>query len=64
MLNHQRSARGAIIIAALLLTLSACEKPEGPAQRAGKEVDKATENAGHQIEKIGQDVQDAAKGKK
>lgn len=46
----------------LVVALSACEKPEGPAERAGKEVDHAMEKAGQQLEKAGQSVQDASKG--
>ncbi len=51
-----------LITSALFLALSACQKQEGPAERAGKEIDKATEKAGEQIEKAGQSIQDAAKG--
>jgi len=48
----------------LVLGLSACEKKEGPAERAGKQIDKAVENAGQQVEKAGQQIQDAAKDAK
>ena len=48
----------------LIFGLSACEKKEGPGERAGKEVDKAVERAGEQIEKAGQKIQDAAKDAK
>ena len=48
----------------LMLGLSACEKKEGPAERAGKQVDKAVESAGQQIEKAGQKIQDEAKDAK
>ena len=48
----------------LVFGLSACEKKEGPAERAGKEVDKTVEKAGQQIEKAGQGIQDAAKDAK
>ncbi len=47
----------------MLLALSACEK-EGPAERAGKEADKAVESVGKSIEKAGENIQDAAKGEK
>ena len=46
----------------LLAGLSACQKPEGPAEKAGKQVDKAVEQAGQQIEKAGENIRDAAKG--
>ena len=50
------------ILAAGILTaaLSGCQKKEGPAERAGKAMDKAVENAGQQIEKAGEKIQDAA----
>ena len=44
----------------LIVGLSACQKKEGPAERAGKEVDKAVESTGQQLEKAGQKIQDAA----
>jgi len=48
----------------LLATASACERKEGPAERAGKEIDKSVENAGTQIEKVGDKMQEAAKDAK
>jgi hypothetical protein len=48
----------------LLVGLSACEKKEGPAERAGKQIDKAVESAGQQVEKAGQKIQDEAKDAK
>jgi len=54
----------ALAIGILTAGLSACEKKEGPAERAGKQVDKAVENAGQQMEKAGQQIQDAAKDAK
>lgn len=52
-----------LIAGAMLLALSACEK-EGPAERAGKEADKAMADIGKQIEKAGESIQDASKGEK
>ena len=54
------------MLAAFVLTagLSACEKKEGPAERAGKEVDKAVDTAGKKIEEAGEKIQDAAKDAK
>jgi len=54
----------ALVMSALLVALSGCQKQEGPAERAGKEVDKAAEKVGQQIEKAGDNIQDAAKGDK
>lgn len=47
-----------------MLALLGCQKHEGPAESAGKEIDKATQKAGEQIEKAGDKIQDAAKGDK
>jgi len=52
----------ALVLGSLLVTLPACQKQEGPAERAGKEVDQAADKVGQQIEKAGEKVQDAAKG--
>jgi predicted small lipoprotein YifL len=51
----------AIAISAFIVALAGCQK-EGPAEKAGKAVDNATEKAGQQIEKAGDNIQDAAKG--
>lgn len=48
----------------LIVALSACQKQEGPAERAGKGIDKALDNAGQQIEKAGEKIQDTARGDK
>lgn len=52
-----------VVTGAMLFALSACEK-EGPAERAGKDADKAMQSVGKSIEKAGENIQDAAKGKK
>ena len=54
----------AVVVSALLVALTGCQKQEGPAERAGKEADKAVEKVGQQIEKAGESIQDAAKGEK
>jgi hypothetical protein len=54
----------ALIASALLTGLSGCQKQEGPAEKAGRQVDKAVEKVGQQIEKAGDAIQDAAKGEK
>lgn len=61
----------ALAMTALLAALSGCQRQEGPAEQAGKEVDKAmeqtgekvdsaTEKLGEQVEKTGENIQDAA----
>jgi len=54
----------ALIMTALLVALSGCQKQEGPAEKAGRQVDKAAEKVGQKIEKAGDAIQDAAKGDK
>ena len=67
-----RSAIAALVLGALVAGLSGCQKKEAPAERAGKEIDKAVEKtdqqinkavdkAGEKLEKAGEKMQDAAK---
>ena len=75
------SISAALLISVLLIALPGCQKQEGsaekagPAEQAGKkidkavekagqQVDKAVEKAGQQIEKAGEAIQDAAKDDK
>jgi hypothetical protein len=53
-----------LTVGVLVAALSGCQKQEGPAERAGRAVDKAVENAGQQIEKAGEKIQDAARDAK
>jgi len=64
MLKPNKIVSASLVMGALLVTLSGCQKQEGPAERAGKEVDKAAGKVGQQIEKAGDSIQDAAKGEK
>jgi uncharacterized protein YllA (UPF0747 family) len=58
-----RNITAAVAIGVLMAGLAGCEeKKEGPAERAGKEIDKAVEKAGQQIEKAGKKIEDAATG--
>jgi Flp pilus assembly protein TadD len=63
---------GALALAALLAALAGCQRQEGPAETAGKTIDKAVEKSGEKIdetqqklgekiEKAGENLQDAAK---
>jgi len=58
MTKINRSVVVALMLGALVVGLSGCKK-EGPAERAGKEMDKAAEKAGQQIEKAGDKMKDA-----
>jgi hypothetical protein len=53
-----------LALSALLIALAGCQKQEGPVEQAGKEVDKAMESVGQQVEKAGDAIQDAAQGDK
>lgn len=64
MRKPSRSVNAVLAVSALLVALSGCQKQEGPAEKAGKSVDKAVDKVGQQIEKAGESVQDAAKGNK
>lgn len=64
MIKLAKSVGAALALSALLAALAGCQKQEGPAERAGKEIDKAAERVGDQVEKAGESIQDAAKGDK
>jgi hypothetical protein len=55
----------ALVAVLTLLILCACsdQGSGGPAEKAGRSVDKALGKAGQAIEKAGRDMQDASKGK-
>jgi len=57
-----RTLGAALIMSALLVPLFGCEQQGGPAERAGKSLDKALDKTGEQVEKAGDSIQDAAKG--
>ncbi|NMG29680.1 hypothetical protein [Aromatoleum evansii] len=59
-----KTISAALVMSALLAALPGCQKQEGPAEKAGKEVDKAAATVGEKIEKAGENIQDAAKGDK
>lgn len=60
--NRSMNTLGAVLVSFMLVGLSACEKPAGPAEQAGKKLDEAATSAGQQVEKAGNRIQDAAKG--
>lgn len=53
-----------LAISALMLGLSACQKQEGPAEQAGKELDQAVGKIGEKMESAGEALQKAAEGEK
>ncbi|OIQ95826.1 hypothetical protein GALL_221680 [mine drainage metagenome] len=64
MIKLGKSVGAVLLTGAVLAALLGCQKQEGPAERAGKQVDKAMQSAGQQIEKAGESIQDTAKGNK
>jgi hypothetical protein len=64
MMKLAKTVGAALAMSALLAALAGCQKQEGPAEQAGKEVDKAAETVGEKVEKAGESIQDAAKGDK
>ena len=64
MTKIRNSVTTSLVLTILIVGLSACQKKEGPAERAGKQIDKSVESAGQQLEKAGQQIQDAAKDAK
>ena len=64
MMKLGKSVIAALVMSALIAGLFCCQKKEGPAERAGKQIDKAVEKAGQQIEKAGEKIQDAVEDAK
>ncbi len=63
-MTKSNTSVAAAAVVAVLIGLCGCQKEEGPMERAGKQVDKAVDKTGQQIEKAGQNIQDTAKGNK
>jgi hypothetical protein len=61
MIKPGKSVIAALAMSALVAGLFCCQKKEGPAERAGKQIDKVVEKASQQIEKGGEKIEDAAK---
>ncbi|WP_159078938.1 hypothetical protein [Orrella marina] len=49
----------AMICGVFVIGLAGCQEEEGPAEKAGKEIDKAASQLGDSVEKLGQDIQKA-----
>lgn len=59
MFKNTRSIMSLTAIGMMALALAGCEK-EGPAEKAGKELDNAISQAGQEMEKVGDSIQNAA----
>jgi hypothetical protein len=59
-MNNERFRSALMVgVSAIALILVACQR-EGPAERAGKQVDNAAEKTGQQVERAGDKIKDAA----
>ena len=59
-----RTLSTALVMSALLVALSGCQKQEGPMEKVGKSIDNTAESVGEHVENAGEAIQDAAKGDK
>jgi hypothetical protein len=51
-----------LFVTVVLLALAGCQR-EGPAEKTGRQLDEAGKAASRSIEKAGENIRDAAKGK-
>lgn len=58
MMKMSKGVVAALVLGSLIAGLSGCKK-EGPAERAGKEMDRSAEKVGKEIEKAGEKMKDA-----
>jgi hypothetical protein len=61
MMKIWKSIIAALAMSLLLVGMYGCH--EGPAERAGKKIDKTVDQGGQQMEKAGKKIQDDIKGK-
>jgi len=61
MLKFVRSVVAVLVVGMFVIGVAGCPKKEGPAERAGKAIDKAAEKTGQQMEKAGEKLKEAAK---
>jgi hypothetical protein len=54
-----KAVMAALVITTVVAGMSACQKQEGPAEKAGQAIDNAVSKTGEQIEKAGDKIQDA-----
>lgn len=54
-------ASAVLMVSALFIALPGCEQ-QGPAERAGENIDDAVEKTGEQIERTGDAIEDSTQG--
>lgn len=59
-----KSIGTALLAMTLVAGMAACQKKEGPMEKAGKSVDQAADKVGDKVEQAGDAMKDAAKGDK
>ena len=64
MTTFNKSIRTTLAMTALLALLVGCDRQEGPAEQAGKDIDQATQKAGEKIEEMGENIRDAIQSNK
>lgn len=62
-MNTKKSLFSFLAISLLAVGLAGCQK-EGPAEKAGKEIDNATATAGEKMKEVGQDIHKSAEDAK
>ena len=62
MIKNSKNIIAALAVSLLLVGISGCHQ-QGPAERAGKKIDKTVEKGGEQVEKAGKKIQEEARGK-
>jgi len=58
-MNIKKSLFSFLAVSLLAVGLAGCHK-EGPAEKAGKEIDNAAASAGEKMKEVGQDIQKSA----
>ncbi|MDH3444107.1 MAG: transport-associated protein [Deltaproteobacteria bacterium] len=54
-----KSLTSVVLVLLILVGASGCQKEEGPAEKAGKKMDNAMEQAGQKIEEAGDKIKEA-----
>jgi predicted small secreted protein len=60
-MNFAKPVISVFAVALMALSLAGCQEKEGPAEKAGKEIDKAAASMGQAIQNAGEKIQNSAK---
>lgn len=64
MIKGRSAVVAALAMGVMAVALIGCQKQEGPAEKAGKEIDQSLNKAGEHIEAAGEKIQKAAEDAK